>query len=73
MTTKYVPFSPEDFPFDDCRAPLTFIDSELLLLAIEEKERQKRAYTKECNDAIRRIISELKRRERLKSHKDNTL
>ncbi len=77
MTSKYIPISPEYaqdyFPFDDGRYTLTYVSTEMLLMAIEEKERQKRAYEKEANETIRRILSELKRRERLKSRKDNNL
>lgn len=73
MTSMPGSFSPEDFPFDDGRSTLTFIDTELLLLAIEEKERQKKAYVKQADETIRRILSELKRRTRTKSRSNNNL
>lgn len=73
MTSMPGSFSPEDFPFDDGISTLTFIDTELLLLAIEEKERQKKAYVKQADETIRRILSELKRRARTKSRSNNNL
>lgn len=66
-------FDPMDFfPFDGILA-LTNIDEELLIKAIQEKEKQKREYVAAADKTISKILKELESRHKHKAKKTNKI